>query len=29
MNAAVTLVTVGLSQPLSGIAREEIPDPRV
>jgi predicted O-methyltransferase YrrM len=29
MNAAVTLVTVELSQPLSGIAREEIADPRV
>lgn len=29
MNAAVTLVTVELSQPLSGIAWEEIADPRV
>jgi predicted O-methyltransferase YrrM len=29
MNAAVTLVTVELSQPLSDIAREEIADPRV
>jgi predicted O-methyltransferase YrrM len=29
MNAAVTPVTVELSQPLSGIAREEIADPRV
>ena len=29
MNAAVTPVTVELSQSLSGIAREEIADPRV
>ena len=29
MNAAVTLVTVELSQPLSGVAREESADPRV
>ena len=29
MNAAVTLVTVELSQPLSGLAREEIAGPRV
>ena len=29
MNAAVTPVTVELSQPLSDIAREEIADPRV
>ena len=29
MNAAVTLVTVELSQPLSDIAREEIADPCV
>jgi spermidine synthase len=29
MNAAVTLVTVELPQPLSDIAREEIADPRV
>lgn len=29
MNAAVTLVTVELSQPLSDTAREEIADPRV
>jgi hypothetical protein len=29
MNAAVTLVTIELSQPLSGVAREEIADPRV
>jgi predicted O-methyltransferase YrrM len=29
MNAAVTLVSVELLQPLSGIAREEIADPRL